>query len=210
MSDDNKLTRHEAHDLNMLLAKRTKVLIAEAEAQAERINAKLENQLATYYRFDQEKVWMEAKAAVDAAIDEANQKVQARCHELGIPSWARPEIGGGHWFSRGENALAARRQELRAAGQAKIKAMFKTAVARIERQEIELRTEVLSKGVLSAVGQQFLETLKPIGEAMDAVDVAALEHELEHRQENAPPRRLTDLRMRYEPDDDDDSSPWRR
>ena len=183
MPASQRLSRTEMHDLGMILKDRTKVLRAHAEEQAAACLADFEKKLAAVYEFDQDEVW---KAAAEEALKvvRASQDVIAkRCEQLGIPRTFAPQISAS-WQGRGENALALRRAELRQVAKTSIAAMTKAAITKIEKQGLELRTQVVAMGLLSDAAKVFLESLAPVDEAMRALDFAEIEKKLdgEHQQ----------------------------
>lgn len=183
------LSRNETHDLGMIIKDRGKVLKAYAEEQAAACLADFEKKLATVYSFDQDEVWKAATAAAEKVVRESQDKVAKRCRELGIPKTFAPQIGM-TWQGRGENALASRRTELRRVATTSIAAMTKAAITKIEKQSLELRTQVVAMGLFSADAKVFLESLAPVEEAMRALDFAEMEQKLEREQQ----QRLSDRR----------------
>ncbi len=76
---------------------------------------------------------------------------------------------------RGQNGIASRRTELRRVALTEIDAMKRAAFTKIDRQALDLRTQVISMGILSENGKIFLESLAPVEEAMGEVDFAKIE-----------------------------------
>lgn len=184
------LSRNETHDLSMIIKDRTKVLKAYAEEQAAACLADFERKLAAVYSWDQDEVWKAAAEDARRVVAEAQATIASRCEELGIPKTFAPAIGM-TWAERGENALAQRRAELRRVAKASIDAMLKAAVTKIEHQALDLRTQVVAKGLLSEDARIFLESMAPVTEAMQAIDFEAIERRLEgeHQQRIADRRR---------------------
>jgi hypothetical protein len=190
------LSRNETHDLSMIIKDRTKVLRAHAEEQAAACMADFEKKLAAIYSWDQDKVWKEATEQAEKVVKEAQGKVAKRCEELGIPKSFAPSIGM-TWQGRGENALAQRRAELRRVAKASIEAMTKAAMTKIERQSLDLRTQVVALGLLSAEAKKFLDSLAPVEDAMHALDFAEMERKLEREKQS----RAADYQRRLHHDD---------
>src|SRR4051794_8363869 len=189
------LSRNETHDLSMIIKDRAKVLKAHAEEQAARKIAEFEEQISTVYKWDQDEIWRQATAKAHEVVAEANKKIQERCAELGIPPQYAPGISA-TWHGRGENMLSQRRTELRVAAKMHIEALKKNAMTRIEHQSLDLRTQVVSMGLLSAEAKMFLESLAPVTEAMKALSFKELEAKLdqdkERSQKRLPPRSYFD------------------
>lgn len=188
-AEGRALSRTETHDLGMIIKDRARVLKAHAEEQAAACMADFEGKLAAVYSFDQDEVWKAATEAAEKVVRESQQKVAKRCHELGIPKTFAPQIGM-TWQNRGENALASRRAELRRVATSSIAAMTKAAITKIEKQSLELRTQVVAMGLLSPEAKMFLESLAPVDEAMRALDFGEMEKKLEREQQ----QRLADRR----------------
>jgi hypothetical protein len=184
-----QLSRNETHDLSMIIKDRTKVLRAHADEQAARCMADFEKKLAAIYSWDQDEIWKAATEEALKVVKESQEKIAARCEELGIPKTFAPSIGAS-WSGRGENALNERRSELRRVAKSSIEAMTKAAITRIEKQGLDLRTQVVAMGLLSENAKIFLESLAPVEEAMQSLDFAEIELTLEREQQ----RRIADRR----------------
>ena len=193
MDDEpRKLSRNETHDLSMIIKDRAKVLRAHAEEQAAACLADFESKMATVYTFDQDEVWKKATEEARRVVAESQMIIAKRCKELGIPATFAPSISAS-WQGRGENMPSARRAELRRVAKASIEAMTKAAITKIEKQALDLRTQVVGMGLLSADAKMFLESLAPIEELMRALDFGEIERKLEREQQ----ARLADRRRLY-------------
>ena len=177
MADDAKgraLSRHETHDLGMIIKERTKVLKAHVDAEAAACLADFERQIAAVYAFDQDEVWKAAAEEAGKVAAEAQRKIAARCEALGIPKSFAPGLGV-VWNERGENASRSRRAELRAVAKASVAAMAAAAIVKVEREGLDLRTQIVAMGLLSENAKAFLNTLKPVEEAMRRLDFSEVE-----------------------------------
>lgn len=192
MTDEPPRRLSRTHDLSMIIRDRTKVLRAHAEEQAAACMADFEKQMATVYTFDQDEVWQKATLAAQRVVQESQMAIAKRCRELGIPPTFAPSISAS-WQGRGENMLAARRTELRRVAKTSIDAMTKAAITKIEKQALDLRTQVVGMGLLSPDAKMFLESLAPVEESMRALDFGEIEKKLEKEQQ----LRLADRRRMY-------------
>lgn len=183
------LSRNETHDLSMIIKDRTKVLKAHADEQAAACMADFEKKLSAVFSFDQDEVWKKATEAAQKVVDESKKVIAQRCVALGIPKTFAPDIHLS-WANRGENMLASRRAELRRVAKTSIEAMRKAAITRIENQSLDLRTQVVSAGLLSNEAKIFLESLAPVEEAMRNLDF----HEIEVKLEGEQRQRIEDRR----------------
>lgn len=173
-----RLARSETHDLSMIIKDRTKVLRAYAEEQAASCMADFEAKLAARYSFDDDEVWKAAHAEAVKVVEESKEKIAKRCEKLGIPRQFAPTLEV-VWMGRGENALTIRRTELRRVAKTEVDAMMKSALTKIEKQSLDLRTQVVAMGLLSSDAKLFLESLAPIEENMRMLDFAVMERKLE-------------------------------
>lgn len=183
------LSRSESHDLSMIIKDRAKVLKAHVEEHAARKLAEFERDVSSVFAWDQEETWREATLRAQAVVAEANEKILDHCKTLGIPPQFAPGLTL-TWQGRGQNMLNYRRTELRAAARAKIEAMKRAAATKIEQQSLDLRTQVVSMGVVSSEARLFLESLAPVTDAMSALDVNKLVTELEERDRGSQRRLL--------------------
>ena len=187
-----RLSRNETHDLSMIIKDRTKVLKAHAEEQAAQCMADFERKLAATFQWDQDETWKAAAEKARGVIIEAQETIAKRCEELGIPKSFAPSIGL-TWQGRGENATTQRRVELRRVAKSSIEAMTKSAITKIEKQSLDLRTQVVGMGLLSSDAKMFLESLAPVEDAMRNLDFGEIERQLEKEQQ----LRLADRRRIY-------------
>jgi hypothetical protein len=173
-----QLSRTETHDLSMIIKDRTKVLRAHAEEQAAVCMADFEKKLATEFAWDSDETWKAATEEARKVVLDVQKLIEKRCVELGIPKSFAPQIGLA-WQGRGENATSQRRSELRRVAKTSIEAMTKAALTKIEKQSLDLRTQVVSMGLLSADARMFLDSLAPVEDAMRSLDFAEIEQKLE-------------------------------
>lgn len=128
----NEMTRSEREDLQRLVRQREKVLKSGAKQRSKALLADFESQIAAEYRFDDDAVWDAAAKAAGVEVRKAQERVAARCQELGIPKQFAPSLDLS-WSHRGYgNALAERRAELRRCAQAQIESMEQAAIVNIE------------------------------------------------------------------------------
>jgi hypothetical protein len=192
MPDEEKarvLSRNETHDLGMIIKERTKVLKAHAEQQAAACMAQFEKQLSAVYSWDQDENWKQAAERAETVVKESQAVIAKRCEELGIPRTFAPMIGLS-WQNRGENMMSQRRAELRRVAKTSIEAMTAAAITKIEKQGLDLRTQIVAMGLYSPEAKMFLESLAPIEEAMTQIDFVEVEKKLEREEQ----QRLADRR----------------
>lgn len=185
----DKLTRAQTHDLSMIIKDRTKVLRAHADEQAAACMADFEKKMAAVYSWDEDETWKQAAERAQAIVKASQETIAERCKELGIPKTFAPSLSL-NWNGRGENALVSRRVELRRVAKAEIDAMHKALITRIEKQALDLRTQVVAMGLYSPEAKLFLESLAPIEDAMRALSFEEVERKLEKEHQ----QRLEDRR----------------
>lgn len=179
MSDEpRKLSRNETHDLGMIIKERAKVLKAHIAHQAAVCLADFEEQMAREYSWDEDEVWKEAVEDFKKAAEAAQEIIERRCRERGIPAAFAPGIGFS-WHGRGQNAVKDRRSELRRAAEARIDAMSKEAAMRIEREALDLRTQVVAMALLSAEATKFLQSMATVEEAMPRLQFLTVKEQVD-------------------------------
>lgn len=185
-----RLTRNETHDLSMIIKERTKVLKAHAEEQAAKCLADFESKVSKIYSFDDDEVWKRATEEAMDVVRKAQEKIEEQCRKRGIPKDLAPELRLG-WEGRGQMKSASRRGELRRCAKSEIDAMMKAAMTKIEKQSLDLRTQVVAMGLLTSEATMFLESLAPVEEAMHAIDFGAIETKMiEEKRKSNSQRRL--------------------
>jgi hypothetical protein len=162
------MTRADRHELGVVIRKREKVLKAQAKEHSAVMLADFEAQMARQYHWDEQETWRKAKAAAEAAEAAANKAIVASFKELGIPERFGPSFHMS-WYSRGENAIAARRGEFRRVAESRVAAIEAKACAAIERLSLEAQTEVATHGLQSDAARKFLGTLPDITTLMPAL-----------------------------------------
>jgi hypothetical protein len=120
-------TKAEREELQRLVRQREKVLKSAAK----------------------DEVWRKAEELAEQEVSKAQARVAARRVELGIPKRFAPELRLS-WYSRGENGMKSRRDELRRVAQTKIGSIEAKAVVAIELSSVNAQTEITAAGLTSA------------------------------------------------------------
>mgnify|MGYP001225616460 CR=1 FL=1 len=139
--------------------------------------ANFERDLAAEFSFNDDAVWSQAVASAKEAVDAAQAEIAKRCQQLGIPKEFAPGITLG-WYGRGQNAVAARRAELRRVAVTRIAAVEAEASAAIERQSAEVQTSLISRGLSSDDARALLATLPSVDALMPALSIRDVERKL--------------------------------
>jgi hypothetical protein len=176
-SSNGKMTKADRQELSKLVRRHELVAKSAVKQRGAELLAHFEKQLATIHKYYQDEVWKEAHDAAKAAAREADEKIAARCREVGIPEDWRPGLSL-NWYGRGETAAAGRRQELRRVAITAIDAMEKKAVTQIEEQSLRLQTLLVADGLDSEAARAFLAALPSPQELMPPLDVAEIELQL--------------------------------
>lgn len=172
MSTDG-MTRREREDLAKLCRRREKVAKAGITQREAALNAQVEEQLSAVFPEDDPR-WTDVTAEARRALDDADQRIAARCRELGIPERFRPRLSMG-WYGRGENAIRDRRSELRMLAQRRIAALGAEARAEIEKASVEVQTALLGGGLETEAARHFLYQMPTPQRLMPAITLAQLE-----------------------------------
>jgi|GEM_PF-1312562 len=167
------LSKAERTDLQKVARLRARVARNQIATREAELVAQMESELSAIYPPNDPR-WAEIAKAADAAVQSADEKVAAICEEMGIPAEFRPGLHIG-WHSRGENATASRRAELRRLGAAQIQAAGKLAKSTIDRAELAALTEIIADGLTSEAAQRFLAAIPTPDELMAAPAVSELE-----------------------------------
>jgi hypothetical protein len=154
-----QMTKGEREDLQRLIRQREKVLKSAAKQRSSELIADFENQMGSKYSFDQDEVWEAAVKAVQPLVDKAQQRIAARCRELGIPTEFAPSLDL-HWSARGyANTLDKRRAELRRMAQTRVEAIERKAITEIEMSCLHAQEQIAIAGLTSDAARAFLERL---------------------------------------------------
>lgn len=168
-----RMTKSERVELGQLIRKRERVMKSLAAERAAVMLAEFDAQIAAIYSFDQDEVWKKSTEEAGKIVDQANEKIAARCQELGIPKEFAPSLSFG-WMERGQNMVASRRAELRRMAKSRIAAIEKETLTKIERLSLTAQTEVIANGLESAAARQFLERMPELESMMPTIDAAQL------------------------------------
>lgn len=137
---------------------------------------------AVIYKYDQDHVWKEVTERAMVEIEKAQEKIYAQAAKRGIPRDLAPLLQLS-WQGRGQMATSSRRDELRRVAKREVEAMKQAAVTKIRRMALDLRTQVISMGLLTSEAKVFLESLSPIEESMQSIDFADIETKMLAQQQ---------------------------
>lgn len=168
------MTSAERSSILVLIRQRERVALADAREYKLTLIANFERKLATIYKPEDHPVWQEAHAAATHAVAEAQAKIQATFHELGIPEAWAPGLHIG-WSGRGENAAAARRVELRRVAHSEADKRLARAEAAIKKASVEAQERVIVSGLSSEAAQVLLASLPQPQELLPELDFEAVE-----------------------------------
>jgi hypothetical protein len=171
------ITKAEQADLLKLIRARERLHKAHVGERKAALIADLEDKLSAIYHYDNDDTWKAAMKEAKHVVSECQEKIAARCAEMGIPAEFAPGIDLG-WHGRNQNACTSRRAELRKRGLAKIDELERKALVEITRLSVEAQTEVISHGIRSEAAVAFQQTLRPA----EAVMLPLAEDELKMLQ----------------------------
>ncbi len=169
MADDERMTKGEREDLQRLIRQREKVLKSAAKQRSADLLADFENQISAQYSFDDDAVWAAAEKAAAVEVRKAQERVSARCEELGIPRQFAPSLNL-YWSARGyENSVGKRRTELRLAAKAQVAALEQKAIVAIEMASVEAQTQLAVAGLTSEAARAFFDNLPAVDSLMPSL-----------------------------------------
>jgi hypothetical protein len=167
-----RMTASERRELTKILNGRRRLVQRVIEQRSAQLLADVESQLAKEYDYDAD-AWSDLTTAAKETIERADQELARRCEELGIRREFRPSIGCS-WYSRGENALANRRAELRKVARAKIEVMAASARVEMETKLLD-GLEMLARDALETeTAHQFLASLPTVEVLMPPFNEAGI------------------------------------
>ena len=172
---DASITQQERDKLAGLVRRRAKLAKREAERLAAERLAEFERALAAEYRVDDESVWGEAALAAYSAVNEANERVLARCRELGIRDEFAPDIASKWWAFGGRSSAQARIKELRKLAKRRIDADLRAAKVEIEHRSLDIQTDLIARGLTSDEARRFLDRMPLVSELLAPLSVAEIE-----------------------------------
>lgn len=163
------MTKGEREDLQRLIRQREKVLKSATKQRSTDLLADFENQISAMYQFDDDEVWAAAEKAAAVEVEKAQQRVAARCAELGIPKQFAPTLNL-YWSARSyHNGVKQRRDELRLAAKAQVAALEQKAIVAIETASVEAQTQVAIAGLTSEAARAFMANLPGVESLMPSL-----------------------------------------
>jgi len=156
VTDSPTMSRTDRNELAKLVRSRAKLAKDDVTVRHASVLADAEAALARRFS-EQDAAWAAVTADAREYMAEVQQKLVAKCDELGIPVEFRPSYGL-HWMARGENADPRRRAELRAVVKTQAEAAAKAARLEVDRWSTELQTAIVAGG-LSTDARDLLDRL---------------------------------------------------
>lgn len=178
----SSMTKTERGELLSLVKKRERVMKVAAQERSAALLAEFDAQSAKIYHFDDDATWSRVFEEAQLAVERAQQEIDKRCTERGIPAEFAPRLSFG-WCGRGHNAVAERRVELRRAAKSKIEALEKEAVTKIERLSLQAQTDIVTAGLESAGAKAFLESMPKLEQLMPPVEIGEIQSLIETRRQ---------------------------
>jgi len=160
----SKMTSAERTDLRSLIRQRAKLMKAHVAQRGLELMADFEQQLQTYFSFDEDSVWEAAYTEAEKAAQEASTLIAQRCQEMGIPKKFAPSLSFG-WRGQGANESKHVRADMRREAKLRIAVMEASAKTTIEQFSVESQTELISDALTSEAAKVFLDQL-PTAEAL--------------------------------------------
>ena len=171
---EKPMTKTEREELKRLARERARVAKSDAKRRTADLKAVFEQELITLYDYNRDDVWKAAVEEAKAACEKAQEVVAKRCEELGIPPGFAPRIVF-EWQRTGPYAVEYELNDLRRAAYKRIDAMERQAVAEIDRNALDVQTQLVRAGLTSETAVGFLESMPSVVDLMPAVDMTELE-----------------------------------
>lgn len=160
MGDMTKGERSELASVVKRNERVAKTAVAQREAE---LRADVEAQLSAVFEAGDE-AWAHVTSEAERVVRQADAEVARICRERGVRPEFRPQLHLA-WYSRGVNAEASRRAELRKLAYARIEAAGRAAKTAIEVRATEVLTALVAGGLESDQAREFLASI-PTAEAL--------------------------------------------
>lgn len=170
---EERMTGAERQSLMQLARQRARVAKQEVAAREAELLADVEAQLSAIYE-PRDEAWKDITKEADRRVKEWDNEIAAICAERGIDPKLRPGLHLS-WYGRGESADKDRRAELRKTAQTKVKAIGQSARLAIERESVNVQTQLVAAGLTTGEAHSFLDSMPTPEALMPAISVKALE-----------------------------------
>lgn len=177
MTEAREMTKGEREELKRLARERARVAKNDAKSRTADLMADFEHQITREYDFSNDDTWNLIVEKAQEALVEANDGIQERCAELGIPEQYRPALTF-HWRNHGPGFEVERRKaDIRRVAKTRLEAMERSAIAEIDRATLEVQTQLVRAGMTSDSAIGFLDAMPSVTALMPALDIHQLELE---------------------------------
>lgn len=172
------MTKGERTELQKLARERARVAKAGARRRTADLKASFETEVVQIYDYNRDETWKEAVDAVKAALVDAQEKINERCDELGIPKELAPVVQGS-WYGgpgdhRGRAGAEQRIGEIRRAAFKRIDALERMAIEEIDKAALRVQEQLIMDGLTSDAAKAFMESMPTPEELMPQIDVQEL------------------------------------
>lgn len=168
------MTKTEREELKRLARERARVAKADAHRRTADLKAMFEQELLTMYDYNRDEVWKQAVEEAQAAAKVAQEKIAARCEELGIPVAFAPTVNFS-WQAQGPVAIAYEQADIRRAAYKRIEAQERGAIAEIDRAALAIQTDLVRAGLTSGMAVEFLDAMPSVAELMPPINLDEIE-----------------------------------
>jgi len=155
--NDAMMPPSEREELSKVVLLRAMLTKASLETLAADRRADVRAQISAFDRADEEQ-WKEIREEAERAVREANAQITRICEERGISQQFRPIVDL-DWWGRGENAVAAQRDELRYVAYERIEADREAGHLLVEAWAADQLTVLVSGTLTSAEAKAILDSL---------------------------------------------------
>lgn len=170
------MTKAEREALAKLIRQRERLAKTAAAERSAKLMADFEQQADRHYSYNEDAVWARVMAEAKEAVGEAQQKIAARCRELGIPAPFAPTVSV-MWHQQ-RAAIGVERAKMRHVAKKRIEQIEATARTAIERASVGAQEALLTGGFTTDAAKLFAEALPSVEELMPNLDMAQLQQAL--------------------------------
>lgn len=172
----SQMTRAEREAMAKLIRERQRLAKTAAAERSAKLLADFEQQADRHYSYNEDAVWARVMAEANKAVGEAQQKIAARCRDLGIPQPFAPTVSV-MWHQQ-RAAVGVERAKMRQVARRRIEQIEASARTAIDRASLAAQEALLVGGLTTEAARLFAESLPAVEELMPQLDMGQLQQAL--------------------------------
>ena len=170
------MTKAEREAMAKLIRERQRLAKTAAAERSAKLLADFEQQADRHYSYNEDRVWQRVMADASVAVNEAKEKIAARCRELGIPGPFQPSVSV-IWHQQ-RAAIGQERAKMRQVAKRRIEQIEASARTAIDRASLAAQEALLVGGLTTDAARMFAESLPVVEELMPQLDMGQLQQAL--------------------------------